>query len=209
MFGRARTASHPSGVRHARPSGPSRASSPSWETSRGISTRASHPLPRHPQEVDGGDVVAEDDEDGGPCAVVVVGPGGGVVAQVGSEPGRHGRWAHGAALPLQEEGPRRGVPAQDAEGVGVDGAQLFPMAEVPGGPHGRVELRRFPAQGTRLLCQGRNEVVDRRRVIEIPEQLTAPPAGDVAPLDGVVCCVGGRDAPPLPRRAHGGAVPAG
>ena len=67
--------------------------------------RADHLLGRHAQEVGDGDVFVEDHQDGGLLAVVVDGPVGGVVAQVGGEPGgdRHG--ADGPALPLQEEGP--------------------------------------------------------------------------------------------------------
>ena len=88
----------------------------------------------------------EDDEDDGLSAVVVGGLAGGVVAQIWSESLRHGGRPHGTALPLQEEWPRRRASAQDAEGVGVDGAQPVLMAEVPRSPGGRVELRQIPAQ---------------------------------------------------------------
>ena len=83
---------------------------------------AVHLLPSHPQEVGLGQVVVEDGQDGGLGAVIIGGPVAGVVAQVGSEVGRHGGGPHRPALPLQEEGTCSGTLSQDAEGVGVDGA---------------------------------------------------------------------------------------
>ena len=45
-------------------------------------------------------------------------------------------------------------------------------------------------------------------MLRVPEQLAAPPAGDVAPLERAFGVLQG-DAPPLARDGHGGAVPAG
>ena len=60
----------------------------------------------------------------------------------------------------------------------------------------------------RLPLEDGNEPVDRVGVFDIPEQLAASPAGDVAPVQrGLRVC--GRHAPPLPRGAHRGPVSAG
>ena len=88
-----------------------------------------------------------------------------------------------AALPLQEEGPGRLGLAQDAEGVGVDGAAAVAVPEVPGRPPGRVELDYLPAEEARLPRQGRNEGVDGGGVLDVPEQLAAPAARHVAPVE--------------------------
>ena len=71
------------------------------------------------------------------------------------------------------------------------------MSEVAGGPEGRIELRQFPAQGTCLPRQRRNEGVDGGGVLGVPEELADSPAGDVAPAFGSVG-IDGVDAPPLP-----------
>ena len=59
------------------------------------------------------------------------------------------------ALPLEEEGPRLSIPAQDAECVGVDRVEPVPVPEVPRGPVRRVNLDYLPSQGAGLLGQGR------------------------------------------------------
>ena len=147
--------------------------------------RPHHLLKRHAQEVGGRQVFVEDDQDGGACAVVVGGSMGGVVAQVGREPGGHRAGAHGAALPLQEEGPGRLAPAQHAEGVGVDRAHPAEVPEVAGRSDGRVELVDLPAQVAGLGRQGRYEAVDGGGVLHVAQELAAAPAGDAAPVPGV------------------------
>ena len=104
-----------------------------------------HLLLRQPEEVGGGDVAVEDHQDGGAYAVVVGGAVGGVVAQVGGQALGHGCGPDGPALPLQKEGPADGTPAQDAEGVGVDGAQGAVVPEMTGGPVGRVQMAYLPS----------------------------------------------------------------
>ena len=163
---------------------------------------------RLPQEAVGGHLVLEDHQDLGREAVVVGGPAGGVVAQVGGQADGHGAGPHGAALPLQEEGPGHGAAPQQAEGVGVDRARTALETEVAGGPVGRVQLRHLPPQGAGLDRQRRQESVDGGGVVQVAEQLPGPAAGDVAPVEGLVL-LQGRDAPPLSRRANGGAVAAG
>ena len=167
-----------------------------------------HLLPRHAQEVGLGDLVVEDDQDGGPCSVVVDGPVRRVVAQIGREAVRHGGGPHGAALPLQEEGPLGPALAQDAEGVGVDGAHPVVVPEVAGGPPERIELDDLPPQQGGLRGERGQEAVDGGGVLDVPEQLAVPSAGDVAPLEGAIPVFEG-DAPPPFRHADRGAVPAG
>ena len=87
--------------------------------------RPAHLFDRHAQEVGGRDVVVENDQDGGLRAVVVGGAMGVVVAQVRGQPRRHRDGAHGAALPLQEEGPCVPALAQDAEGTVPQPPQSF------------------------------------------------------------------------------------
>ena len=59
-----------------------------------------------------------------------------------------------------------------------------------------------------LPGQGGDEGVDGPGVLDVPEQLAAPAAGDVAPVVGGFGVHGG-DAPPPPRHGDGGAVPTG
>ena len=153
-------------------------------------------------------LVLEDDQDVGADAVVVDGPVRCVVAQVRCEALGHRHRPHGAALPLQKEGPGDAVLAQHAEGVGVDGAAAVAVPEVPGGPPGRVELDYFPAGEGRLLRQGRHEGVDGGRVLDVPEQLAAPAARHAAPAEARLPHAR-RHAPPFLRHTHRGAVPAG
>ena len=104
---------------------------------------AVHFLPRYAQEVGGRQVVVDDDEDGGLRSVLVGGLGGGVVAQVRGNAGGPRDEPHGAALPLQEEGPGHVVAGQSPEGVGVDGAQLAPVAEIAAGRSSSGSRRRL------------------------------------------------------------------
>ena len=98
--------------------------------------------------------------------------------------------------------------AKYAEGVGVDGAHPVVVPEVAGGPPGRVELDDLPPQQGGLRGERGEEAVDGCGVLRVPEQLAAPPAGDVAPLERAFGVLQG-DAPPLARHGHGCAVPAG
>ena len=78
------------------------------------------------------------------------------------------------------------VLAQQAEGVGVDRAHPVLVAEVAGRPGGRVQLRHLPPQQPGLAGQGGQEGVDGLGVLHVTEQLPTPPAGDVAPLVGLI-----------------------
>ena len=82
------------------------------------------------------------------------------------------------------------------------------VSEVAGGPAGGVELDDLPGARAGLPRQGRDEAVDGGRVLDVPEKLSAAPAGEIAPLDGGVG-VYGSDAPPPLGRANRGAVPSG
>ena len=64
-----------------------------------------------------------------------------------------------------------------------------------------------PSRGACAVSAAREDV-DGGGVLNVPEQLAAPPAGEVAPLEGGVRVLQG-DAPPPLRHADGGAVPAG
>ena len=76
-----------------------------------------------------------------------------------------------AALPLQEEGPFGPALAQDAEGVGVDGAHPVVVPEVAGRPAGRIELDDLPAQQGGLRGERGQEAVDGGGVLDVPEEL--------------------------------------
>ena len=143
---------------------------------------ARHLVLRHAQEVGLRDLVLEYDQDDGLHAVVVSGPLGGVVAQVGREPRRHGRRPHGPALPLEEEGRGGCSVAQYAAGVGVDGAQLSAVAEVAGCTAGRVELKDLLRARVSLPRQHGDEPVDGPGVFGVPEQLAAAGAANRAPV---------------------------
>ena len=80
----------------------------------------------------------------GPRAVVIGRPSRRVVAQVGRELRGHRARAYGAALPLDEARPERVPSAQDAEGVGQDGAEASVAAEVARRAVRRVHEARFP-----------------------------------------------------------------
>ncbi len=150
----------------------------------------------HPKKARGGQVVVEHDHNRGPHAVVVDGTAGRVVTHVGREPRRHGDRPYRSPLPLQEERPRHGSPAQDAERVRVHGPQDPPVPKVPGRTGGRVDLHHIPAGRSGLHGQRRDETVYRRRVRKVPWQLaalfaTGPRATPATPLldpemDGVI-----------------------
>ena len=170
----------------------------------------SHPpgfLPRHAQEVDRGEFVLEDDEEGGRRFVVIHGPRRREVAQVGCEPDCHGDGPDGAALPFEEERQRPAVLAQDAERVGPYRVEPSAMPEEPRGAVGRVELRHLATCRAGLSRKRRGETVDGLGVLDVPEQLAAPCAGDVAPCERSAGVDGGR-APPPAGGSHGHAVPA-
>ena len=143
---------------------------------------------RDAQEVRGRQFLLEDDEDSGLDAVVVGGTVGVEVTEVGGEPGGHRCGADGAALPLEEEGPDAAFVAQEAEGVGVDRARAArtggqaAVSEVPGRAVGRVELHHLPVPGAGLAGEGGDEGVDGGGVVQVPQQLAAAPAGDIAPV---------------------------
>ena len=82
-----------------------------------------------------------------------------VVAEVGSQAGRHGPRPHGPPLPLQEEGLPLPAAPEDPEGVGVNGAELLAHAEVAGRPVGRVHLPEPPPHGAGLLRHAGQEAV--------------------------------------------------
>ena len=128
-----------------------------------------HFIFRHSQEVAGGDVVVEDHQYGGDRAVVVQGTVGGVVAQVGGDAGRHGGGPHRPPLPLQEEGPFFSLPPQYAEGVGAHRVQPVVVAEEPGGPPCRVELRQLAALAARLIRQHGQKPVDGLGVVQVAQ----------------------------------------
>ena len=116
-----------------------------WETNRGTVTPVrSISSPRHAQEVCLCDLVLEDDKDRGLHAVIVCGPTGRVVAQVRGDASGHRSGPHGSAFPLQEEGPCPFASAQDAVGIGMNGAQPVAVPEVAGRSAGRVELDDLP-----------------------------------------------------------------
>ena len=140
-----------------------------------------HLLGRNSKEMCRRQVIVEDDQHGWPHAVVVYGPVRGVVAQVWSEPRPHGDGTHGAPLPLQEEGPYILAAPQHAKRVGVHRATGPEVPEVTRGPDGRIELRDLPPKFPGLPRQRRDEAVDGCGVLQVPQQLAAAPAGDVAP----------------------------
>ena len=82
------------------------------------------------------------------------------------------------------------------------------MPEVAGGPAGRVELDDLPSQVGRLAGHGGEEGVDGGGVLDVPEKLPTPGAGDVGPDDAVAGEPGGCAPTPF-RLGQGGAVPAG
>ena len=90
----------------------------------------------------------------------------------------------------------------------MDGAHTTEVAEVAGGPDGWVQLYGFPSHVASLPGEGGHEAVDGTGVLHVPQQLAAPPAGDVAPVWRTPF-VQRRDAPPFPCQPHGGPVPAG
>ena len=98
--------------------------------------------------------------------------------------GGHRHRSHGSALPLQEEGPGVISPSQDAEGVGMNGAHSAVMAEVPRSSSRRVELDALLGARVGLPLQDDDEPVHRVGVFGVPEKLSAPAAGDVAPFQG-------------------------
>ena len=102
--------------------------------------------PSDAQEVDGRNLVLEHDEDGGARAVVVGRSLRGVVAEVRGEAGGHRDGTDGAALPLEEERPRRVAASEDAERVGVDGAEAPVVAEVARCAVRRVKLDDIPVE---------------------------------------------------------------
>ena len=90
-----------------------------------------HLVSRDAQEVCLCDLVLEYDQHRGLHAVIVGGPMRCVLAQVRGDACGHRSGPHGSAFPFQEEGPGAFAPAEDAEGVGLNGAQPVAVPEVP------------------------------------------------------------------------------
>ena len=82
------------------------------------------------------------------------------------------------------------------------------MPEVARCPLGRVDLHDLPSQGIGLPRQGCDEGVNGVGVLDVPEQLAGPAAGQIAPLEWGVFIREG-DAPSSSRHGDRGAVPAG
>ena len=91
-------------------------------------------FPCEAQEVISREPILEGDENERRNTVILDRPSGRVVAQVGRQPGGHGRGPYRTALPLEEERLLAPVASQHAEGVGLDRAQTVVEAEVARGP---------------------------------------------------------------------------